>query len=190
MRLPSLSFVKKAPPASGKKEDSTLPIDQDLVRAGALLARERNFKDLVSVFVEQAQDISRADLSAFYIFKDPADRKSDLKLVLKRGRHPVPETISGDKELIGFLRECREALVFNNKQTEPAQNTARNAVPNFLKEALINPEMKSGMALPLVSPPREIGVLFVASQTPCFFSRQRFYFLDCYAKLEIGRAHV
>jgi len=182
MKFPVLPFIKKAPPAGAKKENATLPTDQDLVRAGALLARERNFKDLVTVFVEQAQDISRADLSAFYIFKDPADRKSDLKLVFKRGRYPVPETISGENELIGFLRECREALVFNNKQTGAKQNAA----PNFLKEVLIHSGMKSGMALPLVSPPREIGVLFVASQTPCFFNRHRFYFLDCYAKLAGG----
>ena len=182
MRLPVLPFGKKVTPAPVREENSTLPTDQDLVRAGALLARERNFKDLVSVFVEQAQDISRADLTAFYILKDPSDRKSDLKLVLKRGRYSVPETISGTGELIGFLRECREALVFNNKQTDDAQNTA----PSFLKEVLINPEMKSGMALPLVSPPREIGILFVASQKPCFFKRLRFYFLDCYTKLAGG----
>jgi len=182
MRFPTLLRAKKALSVPAKKEDSTLPTDQDLVRAGALLAREKNFKDLVNVFVEQAQDISRADLSAFYILKEPSDRKSDLKLVFKRGRYPVPETISGEKDLIGFLRECREALVFNNKQT----GTAKDTTPGFLKEVLINPEMKSGMALPLVSSPREIGILFVASKTPCFFSRQRFYFLDCYAKLAGG----
>ena len=66
-------FAKNKAPVSFAEEDSTLPTDQDLIRAGALLARERNFKDLVSVFVEQAQDISRVDLSAFYILKDIDD---------------------------------------------------------------------------------------------------------------------
>jgi len=184
MRFPVFSFVKRDPPASSARaEGSTLPTDQDLVRAGALLARERNFKDLINVFVEQAQDISRADLSAFYMLKDPEDRKSDLKLVLKRGRYPVPEIISGESELICFLRECREALVFNNKQGACSE---KDTVPGFLKEVLIHPDMKSGMALPIVSPPREIGVLFAASQTPCFFNRHRFYFLDCYTKLAGG----
>ncbi|MDR0442862.1 MAG: PAS domain S-box protein [Treponema sp.] len=170
--------IKKKPPVP-VSEDSTLPTDDDLVRAGALLARERNFKDLVNVFVEQAQDISRVDLTAFYVLKDPEERKSDLKLVYKRGRYPVPETISGETELICFLRECKEALIFNNKRKGWD-------APAFLKEVLIHPSMKSGMALPIVSPPREIGVLFVGSQLPCFFTRRRFHFLDSYTKLAGG----
>ncbi|MDR0302276.1 MAG: PAS domain-containing protein [Treponema sp.] len=171
-------FHKKAPVVSAEAQDSTLPTEQDLVRAGALLAREKNFKDLVNIFVEQAQDISRVDLSAFYILKDAEDNDSDLKLIFKRGRYPVPETISGTGELVRFLRECREALIFNNRPNHEA--------PAFLKEVLIHPAMKSGMALPIVSPPREIGVLFVGSQKPCFFNRRRFHFLDSYTKLAGG----
>jgi class 3 adenylate cyclase/PAS domain-containing protein len=178
-------------PAPVKVEDQTLPTDQDLVRAGALLANERNFKDLVSVFVEQAQDISRVDMTAFYVLKDPDDRKSDLKLFYKRGRYSVPEAIPGDSELIRFVRECQEALIFNNQQAlekdavnEPAGR--KPEVPRFLTETLIHPAMKSGMALPIVSPPREIGILFVGSQKPCFFNRSRFHFLDSYTKLAGG----
>lgn len=172
--FPWKTSVKK----TSVSDDSLMPTEQDLVKAGTLLARERNFKDLVNVFVEQAQDISRADLTAFYILQDPGDRKSDLKLVFKRGRYQVPETIDGDSELIQFLRECKEALIFNNK---PA-----SSVPAFIKEVLINPEMQSGMALPIVSPPREVGILFSASRKPCFFNRHRFHFLDCYTKLAGG----
>ena len=168
-----------------------MPTDQDLVRAGALLANERNFRDLVSVFVEQAQDISRVDMTAFYVLKDPDDRKSDLKLFYKRGRYSVPEAIPGDSELIRFVRECQEALIFNNQQAlekdavnEPAGRLRE--VPRFLTETLIHPAMKSGMALPIVSPPREIGILFVGSQKPCFFNRSRFHFLDSYTKLAGG----
>ena len=164
-------------------DNTTLPTEQDLVRAGSLLVRETNFKDLVNVLVQQAQDISRVDLTAFYVLKNPEEQKSDLKLVLKRGSYSVPETISGSSELIGFLRDCREALVFNNKSSAGKQ---RHEAPSFLKEVLINPEMKSGMALPIVSPPREIGVLFSASVTPGFFNRSRFHFLDFYTKLAGG----
>jgi class 3 adenylate cyclase/PAS domain-containing protein len=169
-----------------------MPADDDLVRAGALLARERNFKDLVSIFVEQAQDISHVDLAAFYILKDPDDRKSDFKLSFKRGRYSVPETISGSSELIRFLRECREALIFNNKPTKsqpgpvPGLAVPTRAGGDFLKEVLIHPDMKSGMALPIISPPREIGILFTASLKPCFFNRRRFHFLDSYTKLAAG----
>jgi len=169
---------------SRREETTPLPTEQDLIRAGALLAREKNFKDLVSVFVEQAQDITRSDMSAFYVFKDTEDSNSDLKLVFKRGKYHVPEIISGESELIRFLRECREALIFNNK---PAVNsTEAKEASDFLKQVLIHPEMKSGMALPIVSAPREIGVLFAGSRVPCFFNRRRFHFLDSYTKLAGG----
>jgi len=173
------SINSNNPSVSTITETSNMPTDQDLIRAGALLARERNFKDLVNVFVEQAQDISRVDLAAFYVLKDTDDRKSDLKLSFKRGRYSVPETISGSSELICFIRDCKEALIFNNKESS-RQGGA------FLKEVLINPEMKSGMALPIVSPRREIGVLFTGAQTSCFFNRRRFHFLDSYTKLAAG----
>jgi PAS domain S-box-containing protein len=178
MGLFSRSSAKNNPAVPAGEADSFLPTNQDLVRAGTLLTRERNFKDIVNVFVEQAQDISRVDLTAFYVLKDSNDRKSDLKLIFKRGRHPVPEIISGECELIRFLRECQEALVFNN--------IAGGEAPAFMKEVLINPVMKSGMALPIVSPPREIGVLFAGSQKQCFFNRSRFHFLDSYTKLAGG----
>jgi len=182
-------IMKKNFPSPVKVEDQTLPTDQDLVRAGALLANERNFRDLVSVFVEQAQDISRVDMTAFYVLKDAEDRKSDLKLFYKRGRYSVPETISGDSELIRFVRECQEALIYNNKEAfekDASGERAGRKIPRFLTETLIHPAMKSGMALPIVSPPREIGVLFVGSQKPCFFNRSRFNFLDSYTKLAGG----
>jgi PAS domain S-box-containing protein len=175
------SILKNAPSVSAAAENSNMPAEQDLVRAGSLLARERNFKDLVNVFVEQAQDISRVDLAAFYLLTDTDDRKNELKLSYKRGRYSVPETISGGSELVKFIRDCKEALIFNNKEnTQTTQGSA------FLKEVLINPEMKSGMALPIVSPPKEIGILFVGARTPCFFNRKRFHFLDSYTKLAAG----
>jgi len=170
-----------------KEPSYSLPAEQDLIRAGALLAREKNFKDLVHSFVEQAQDIAHADLSAFYILTDPSDKKSDLKLYFKRGRYQIPETISGGIELVRFIRECKEAVIFNNKHAHLENSTReKDTTPEFLKEVLISDQMKSGMALPIVSPPREIGVLFVCSLRPCFFNKARFNFLDCYTKLAAG----
>ena len=182
-----LPFLKPKSAAPAGRDDSSLPTDQDLVRAGALLARERNFKDLVGAFVEQAQDICRADVTAFYLLKEPEDRASGLKLNYKRGRHLVPDEIPGGSELVRFLRECREALICNDwDDPENGESARARGERAFLREALINPDMKSAMALPIVSPPREIGVLFVASQKPRFFSRRRFHFLDSYAKLAGG----
>jgi len=93
---------KKVTSDSVKAGTFGLPTEQDLVRAGALIARERNFKDLIAIFVEQAQDISGAELAAFYILKDMEDRKSDLKLIFKRGSYELPEIISGSAELVSF----------------------------------------------------------------------------------------
>jgi PAS domain S-box-containing protein len=173
------SVIKNPPPVSAAAEDPDLPTDEDLVRASALLTQERNFRDLVSIFVGQAQDISRVDMAAFYVLKDTDDRKSDLKLAIKKGRYDVPETISGNSELVCFIRDCKEALIFNNNETSRKYEA-------FMKEVIINPEMKSGMALPIVSFPREIGILFVGARTPCFFNRRRFHFLDAYTKLAAG----
>jgi len=184
MKLPTPNrqrLDKKVTPDPAKAGAFGLPTEQDLVRAGALIARERNFKDLIAIFVEQAQDISGAELAAFYILKDMEDRRSDLKLIFKRGSYELPELIPGSSEIVCFLRECRETLVFNSSHTEKA-----DASSFFLKEVLIHPAMKSGMALPIISPPREIGILFVASRGAGFFNRRRFYFLDSYTKLAAG----
>ncbi|MDR2575880.1 MAG: PAS domain S-box protein [Treponema sp.] len=171
------SIITPTPPVP--PADPYLPTEEDLVRASALLTQERNFRDLVNIFVGQAQDISRVDMAAFYVLKDTEDRRSDLKLAVKKGRYAVPETLPGGSEMMCFIRDCKESLVFNN------QENSRN-YETFMKEVLINPEMKSGMALPIVSFPREIGVLFVGARTPCFFNRKRFFFLDAYTKLAAG----
>jgi len=186
-----LSFFKNDHLSSAQTVDHAVPTEQDLVRAGALLARERNFNDLVSIFVEQAQDITQLDMTAFYILIDADDRKSDLKLFYKRGRYPLPEKIPGDSEMIRFIRDCREALIFNNKQIlEKKSGEKTTEAERFFNEVLLHPAMKSGMVLPIVSPPREIGVLFVGSQVPCFFNRRRFHFLDSYTKLAGGAMQI
>jgi PAS domain S-box-containing protein len=179
-----MNFMRHKPPTVKRIPEKTgafaLPTEQDLVRAGTLLARQRTFKDLIASFVEQAQDISHVEVAAFYVIKNMEERNSDLKLIFQRGNYQLPSVISGSSELVCFLRECRETVIFNNRYT------SIDAAPSFMKEVLIHPAMKSGMALPLVSPPREIGILFAASRLPQFFNRKRFYFLDSYTKLAAG----
>jgi PAS domain S-box-containing protein len=141
-----------------------------------MFSREHNFKSMTTVLVEQALDISHSDMAAFYLFLNSEDPRSGLRLVYKRGREVPPDTLSGDSELVLFIRECREALVFNNR--EPG----RKKHPLF-REALLSPEMSSGMVLPVISPGRDMGLLFVNSRKSLFYNRERFYFLDAYAKL-------
>jgi hypothetical protein len=82
-------FAKKPDPSSAAQQEMPfsariLPTDQDLVRAGALLTKEKNFKSLISVFVEQSQDISRVDMAAFYIPKDSEEEKKRFQAVLQK----------------------------------------------------------------------------------------------------------
>jgi PAS domain S-box-containing protein len=148
----------------------------ELIRVGAMLSREQNIKTLIRVLVEQAVDISRSDLAALYLFSQPDDPRSGLKLAYKRGRDVPPDRLSGDSELVCFMRDCREALVFNNR--DPAAKT----FPLF-REALLVPSMSSGMALPVASSTQDLGLLFVNSRKPCFYARRRFHFLDALVKL-------
>ncbi|MDR2134338.1 MAG: PAS domain S-box protein [Treponema sp.] len=150
--------------------NSASPGQEDLIRAGALLSGESDFKSLVSVLVEQTQDIVRSDLAAFYLFRD----SGDLRLMYKRGRRAAPERFSGNGELIPFLRECGEAALCNG------------GGDGFLRETLLAESMQSGAALPLRGPSGDIGVLFVNSATRLFFNRSRFYFLDSFTKLAGG----
>jgi PAS domain S-box-containing protein len=174
-----IASLKPAESAKTFIPSGSLPSGEDLARAGAILARERNFKNLVTVFAEQALDISRADLAAFYMLKEPGDKKSGLKLFFQRGRAAIPDTLPGSAELVRFLWECRETVIFNNRDRW-------GKTPLFLKEVLLHPDMQSGAALPLATPSHEIGVLFVCSRSSGFFNRGRFYFLDSYAKLACG----
>jgi PAS domain S-box-containing protein len=155
---------------------SPLPDPGDLIRAGAMLSRAQNFKSLSVILVEQTLDISRSDLAALYLFLDHEDPRSGLKLAYKRGRDTPPDKLSGDSELVRFIRECRESLVFHRRPSE-------EKTPPLFWEALLVPSMASAMALPVFSPGRDIGLLFVNSRKPLFYTRRRFYFLDAYAKL-------
>ncbi|MDR2370181.1 MAG: hypothetical protein LBD71_01770, partial [Treponema sp.] len=131
-------------------EAGTASFGSELVRAGTRLSSEQNFNSLVSILVEQAQDISCSDLAAFYAYRDGEEPESDLRLMYRRGRYRPPDIIAGTSEIAGFLRECREALIFNNR--------GGGKVFPFLRQALLVPEMKSGMALPVTGPSRNMGV--------------------------------
>jgi PAS domain S-box-containing protein len=156
--------------------NTPLPDQGDLIRAGAMLSREQNFKSLIRILVEQSLDISRSDAAAFYLFQNGEDPHSGLRLVYKRGGESPPDRLPGDSELVRFMRECRESLVFNNREG-PGKK------PPLFRETLLAAHMSSGMVLPILSSSRDMGLLFVNSRKPLFYNRRRFYFLDAFAKL-------
>jgi class 3 adenylate cyclase/PAS domain-containing protein len=149
----------------------------ELVRAGSLLAREFDFKNLVSTFVDQALDISGSDLAALYLAVEPDKRRSRLRLSYRRGSGEVPANIEAEAAIADFLRDCGESVVMNGGGRSP------------FADLLLEPSMRSGMALPLVTPRSFIGALFVNSRTVDFYRSGNFNFLNSFASLASGMLH-
>ncbi len=142
-----------------------------LTRAGALLAREIDFKGLVSTMVDQAIDITASDLAVLYLYQDPEKPGSELIRYYQRGRHKVPERLSADGELVSFTAECGESVVLLERKPSP------------FAEVLLNREMNSGIALPVSSQHVHFGLLILNSRAAEFYNRKRFHFLDSFNSL-------
>ena len=150
---------------------------EELVRTSNLLSEEHQFSTLVSRLVEQAQDVTRSDLSALYIYEEPEEKVSPLRLAYTRGRYEIKKRIPADDELVGFINECGEAVVLLERRPSP-----------FL-ELLLHPEMKSGMAVPIQTAKGKIGILFVNSRSRSFYGGARFAFIESFTKLAGGMLH-
>ncbi len=148
-----------------------------LVRTSTLMSEEFQFRTLISRLVEQAQDTTRSDLTALYLYQDPELGSSDLKLAYKRGRYEIPKQISADEEIAAFIADCGEAVVLLERKASP-----------FLG-LLLHPDLQSGMAIPIKTPKGRIGILFVNSRTRLFYSKIRFAFIDSFTKLASGLLH-
>lgn len=149
----------------------------ELVRASALLSREIEFKPLISVLVEQAIDITHSEVAGLYLYSNHEQQVSDLHIMYKRGRMEIPDSISKKSELVDFIVECREAVIILNRQNGP------------FDDIFLNDQMKSGIALPLITPKLNIGVLFLNSKKPNYYNRERFNFLNSFTKLASGMLH-
>ena len=148
-----------------------------LTRAGALLARETDFHGLVSTMVDQAVDITRSDLGVLYLYDDTERAGGDLKRYYRRGRYPVARTIAGNDEIPRFIKECKESVVLLDRGPSPFGGV------------LLNPEMQSGIVLPVVSQKSRFGLLFLNSKEREFYNRRRFHFLDSFNALATRMLH-
>lgn len=146
----------------------------ELVRASSRLSREFAFRDLVSVLVEQAVDITGSELGCLYLYEDPGNPAGRLKLYFQRGRFRVPRAISAEAEFTSFLEDSDEALVILDRD-QP-----------FFADIFLDDEMQSAIALPLSTPKARIGALVLNALEPAFYNRDRFYFLDAFTKLAGG----
>ncbi len=149
-------------------------IFDEFVRAGSRMARQRGFRDVVSVLVEQAADISGADLAAMYVYEIPEEPGGNLKLYYRRGRQIPPTSLSAETEFVDFLSDADETLVVLDR-SQP-----------YFNDLFFADGMHSAVALPLSTPKARIGVLVLNSFEPGCFTRSRFYFLDAFTKLAGG----
>ena len=146
---------------------------RELTRAGTVLTGQKHFKELVKTLVDQSVDITSADQGSFYLTDSPGNPVHWQQLY-KRGRFETPLNLQGCEEMTSFLVECREAILLTERKKSP-----------FLS-LLLSHTMNSGIALPVTTADKMIGVLILNSRQPLFFDHDRFLFLDSITHLAGG----
>ncbi len=150
---------------------------QELVRVSALLTSDQSRTSLISILVEQAQDISKSEVGALYAYPEENAKSNALKMIFKRGKYDVPQSFSLESGLIQFLEDCKEALIVHSRKDK------------FFKESLLNEYMNSAIILPLNTAKRKIGILVLNSKKNDFYGKNRLHFLDAFTKLSSGMVH-
>ncbi len=149
----------------------------ELVRAGSVLAAQSDFRSLASALVEQALDGSRSDLAALYVSADAGSRGQDLRLFYRRGRCAAGERLAASDPLVEFARECGEAVVLLERRPGPFAGL------------LLDPAMRSGIAVPVSTRKAALGLLILNSLEPCHYNRRRLQFLESCCRLASGMLH-
>ncbi|MCF7929422.1 MAG: guanylate cyclase [Spirochaetales bacterium] len=149
----------------------------ELVRASSQLSAETRYTSQVSILVEQATDISRSDLAVLYAYSDSQNPGDTLRRVYQRGRFDTPEKLPRSEETVDFVEDCGQTLILHD--------TGRP----FFSGAFLNPQMRSAIVLPLFTPTGKIGILYLNSHRPGFFTGGRFLFLDSLTSLAGGMLH-
>ncbi|MBN1500363.1 MAG: PAS domain-containing protein [Spirochaetes bacterium] len=151
--------------------DQTL---DELVRAGSILTAELDFKTLISVLVEQSQDISASSLSVLYLRKNPDTLNGDFIKTYQRGKFEVPGSFKEDNENFIFIEECGEAAVLLERKESP------------FRQLLLNDLMNSAIALPISTNNAFLGVLILNSKEKMFYNRRKLNFLEAFSTLAGG----
>ncbi len=145
----------------------------ELARASALLSNEVSSSRLVSILVEQSIDITRSDLAALYLCGEHG-AAADLELAYRRGRGTPRPRLEAGSELVRFIAECGEAVVLLCRKPSP------------FSDLLLDSETQSGIALPVSTATRHLGVLVLNSRAPRHYNRDRFAFLDGFVGVAAG----
>ncbi len=144
---------------------------QELVRTTGLLSRDMNKNSVSRSIVEQAQDVTKSDIAALYVF---VEQQSRFPLVHNRGRFDIPNALLANAETPAFLLESRETLVLTNREG------------TFFHDLLLHPDMESGIAAPLYNQQGFSGFLVVNSRHPQHYGRDRFSFMDSFSRMASG----
>ena len=150
---------------------------QELVRASALLTTDQSRTSLISILVEQAQDISKSDVGALYAYPVDNTKQDTLKMIFKRGKYEIPSSFALESSLVQFMEDCGEAMIIHSMEDQ------------FFKESLLNESMNSAIVLPLNTAKRKIGILILNSRKRDFYGKNRLHFLDAFTKLSGGMVH-
>ncbi|MDH5716020.1 MAG: PAS domain-containing protein [Spirochaetia bacterium] len=160
--------VLKIEDQANQNAENTL---DELVRASSLLSREINFKQIITVLVDQSLDITHSDLACLYLFTETSGKKSKLKPVYKRGSYTITNDINEDSDFLEFIEECNEAIAITERKKSP-----------FAK-ILLHEKMQSGIALPVNTRNERLGILFINSNKALFYNREKFHFLDSFVEV-------
>lgn len=149
----------------------TQTVIQELVRTTGLLSKDMNKNSVSRSIVEQAQDVTKSDIAALYIFREEQNK---YPLLHKRGRFEIPTGLLASAETPEFLVESCETVVLANRDSK------------FFQDMLLHPEMNSGIAAPLFNQHRFSGFLVVNSRHPRHYGQDRFSFMDSFSRMASG----
>ncbi|MBI9102301.1 MAG: GAF domain-containing protein [Spirochaetales bacterium] len=169
-----------------EKTESILSHDEilkTLTEAKPLLFDKGCHENSLAALVEKAIEITHSDLAAYYQINRISVRKTNLCLIYKKFRRPLPEILPGEGELVSFILDCRETVLKLSSNEDSDEK--------LFSEILLHPSMKSGVAIPIISETAEgvsyvTGILYVNSKTNNFYNRSRFLLLENLSKLAMG----
>jgi adenylate cyclase len=168
-------MFRKSESRKKEKAAKAAPIMDNIIRAGSLLTRDMNYKNMISVLVEQSLDVTRSNLSVFYTYSDGSVPGEKISQIYKRGRWETAEYLSRKSSLIEFIEESRESVIVLKKSEN-----------KMFPEIFLNDAMKSAIALPIFTPDYQMGILILNSMQNNFYNKSRFQFLDSFSKMAAG----
>ena len=144
---------------------------QELVRTTSLLSKDMNKNSVSRSIVEQAQDVTKSDVAALYVYRED---QSTYPLLHKRGRFDSPAALRASAETPAFLLKSLETLVLTKREG------------SFFHDLLLHPDMNAGIAAPLYHQHGFSAFLLVNSRHPQHYGHDRFSFMDSFSRMASG----